>query len=436
MDTDEGSQAGEQTPLVPQSEQEVDVLDGDEESLALFLKDFASPYVYLRIEKALARWTLRRGDLLTFFVGLLMAIPITILILVGILDEKYVRKNDRIYLWSALVAKTSYRVIITLNLIAVYSYVRNRGLHRKLFNLGVGIDLNTCQYQKFKKKLGMASYMLLRFQILVLMALFVLHYSPTPLLENHTKTFANGTDNVQNELADLIKAVLVVDSALAGSIDILLTFFPILILYIFVQLSNIRLEQLRQEFFIWEKSVEEAINRFQIFYADEVKKSSKTMSSLFFIHNLSMILLIPIFSYNLALFSFNYSHIKIGYSLEYLIFQTLLLFLAWTLPLYFAKQVETNEELFKEDINKVFIETDEGEIEGIEHEIMVTHEKTFRSRKQVEMFLSYLKTRQGGFRPFGFKLQVKVSYFSSYGSIIIFLLVKTGLLKYLGTATL
>ena len=32
MDTDEGSQAGEQTPLVPQSEQEVDVLDGDEEA--------------------------------------------------------------------------------------------------------------------------------------------------------------------------------------------------------------------------------------------------------------------------------------------------------------------------------------------------------------------------------------------------------------------
>ena len=444
MITDEGNQAGERTPLVPQSEQEIDKVDGEQESLAIFLKDFASPDVYLQIEKGLARSSLRNGDLLTAALGFAMALPISIPILGGIFGlEKYVREKDRIYLRTALAAKTSYRIIMILNLIAVYSYLRKRGLHRKLFNLGTGIDFNTCQYKTFKKRLGIASCTLLRFQTIVLVALLIAEF--TPLRAVHTKTLTNGTNSVltngtnsvfTNGLGDTIKVLLVLDSTIVASVDILLTFFPVLILYIFVQLSNIRLEQLRQEFFNWENSVEEAINRFQIFYAEEVKKSSKAMSWLFLIHNMSMILMIPIFSYNLALFSINYSHIKIGYSLGYLIFQTLFFILAWASPLYFANQVATNEELFKADINKVVMKTDESEIEGIGHETMPNPEKTFRSRKQVEMLLSYLKTREGGFRAFGFKLQVKMSYISTFVSVIIYFLAKTGLMKYLGTATL
>ena len=443
MITDEGNHAGERTPLVPQLEQEIEIVDGDQESLAIFLKDFASPDVYLQIEKSLSRISLRKGDFLTFAIGFAMALPISIPILGGIFGfEKYVRKKDRIYLWTALAAKTSYRIVMILNLIAVYSYFRKRGLHRKLFNLGTGIDFNTCQYKTFKKRLGFASCALLRFQTIVLVALWIAEF--TPLHEEHTKTltnmtnsvFTNGTNSVQNGLGDTIKVLLVLDSTIVASIDIFLTFFPVLILYIFVQLSSIRLEQLRQEFFNWEQSVEEAINRFQIFYADEVKKSSKAMSCLFLIHNMSMISMIPIYSYNLALFSINYSHIKIGYSLGYLIFQTLCFFLAWALPLHLALQVETNEEQFKADINKTVIKTDESEIEGIEHETVPNREKTFRSRKQVEMLLSYLKTREGGFRAFGFKLQVKISYISTFVSVIIYFLAKTGLMKYLGTATL
>eukprot|EP00112_Aurelia_sp_Birch-Aquarium-sp1_P023044 Seg6722.1 transcript_id=Seg6722.1/GoldUCD/mRNA.D3Y31 product="hypothetical protein" protein_id=Seg6722.1/GoldUCD/D3Y31 len=436
MDADEENQAGERTPLVPQSEQKIEIADENQEPLAVFLKDFASPYVYLQTEKFLAHpSTNRLSDLLTFVFGFAITLPILLIffILFGIGSEKYVREKDRIYLWIALAAKTSYRVIMIFNLIAIYSYCRKRGLHRKLFNLGKGIDLNTCQYKEFKKRLGMASCMLLRFQTLVLVALMIAEFRPIPLHEDRTKTVTNGTNIVQSRIGDDIKVLLIIDYAAIPCVDILLTFLPVFILYIFMELSNIRLEQLKREFVNWEKSVEEAINRFQTFYADEVNKSSKDMSWLFLIHNMSMIIMIPIFSYNLALFSVNYSHIKIGYSLGYLIFQTLMFILAWALPLYFANKVETNEELFKEDINKVFIKPDESEIEN---ETVATREKTFRARKQVQMLLSYLKTRKSGFRAFGFKLQVRMSYISTFVSFFIYFLAKTGLMKYLGTPTL
>ena len=185
------------------------------------------------------------------------------------------------------------------------------------------------------------------------------------------------------------------------------------IMYILYETSKFRLSQLTNDFLKWQSSPEDAIYNHITYYSSRIKKSSSKITALFFTHNILMIILIPQFMYLCVLVGRKKS------TADFVAFVTyfLVIFASWIVPLIFAEGIRSNELSFKNEINKFckgYITTkckeSDAEIET----------RTFAKRENVERLISYLKERKTGIVMWGFAFQLKLSVWSFYLGLILF----------------
>ena len=185
------------------------------------------------------------------------------------------------------------------------------------------------------------------------------------------------------------------------------------IMYILFETSQFRLSQLTNDFLKWQSSPEDAIYHHITYYSSRIKKSSSKITALFFTHNILMIILIPQFMYLCVLVGRKKS------TADFVAFVTyfLVIFASWIVPLIFAEGIRSNELSFKNEINKFckgYIKTkckeSDAEIET----------RTFAKRENVERLISYLKERKTGIVMWGFAFQLKLSVWSFYLGLILF----------------
>ena len=186
------------------------------------------------------------------------------------------------------------------------------------------------------------------------------------------------------------------------------------IMYILYESSKIRLSKLIDELLRWEGSPEDAIYHHITNYCSQIKKSSSKITALFFTHNILMIILIPQFMYLCVLVERKKS---IGEFIAFTVY-FLVIFSSWILPLLFAQGIRSNEMAFKNEINKF---GQQYIMEQCEETIMEIATKTFGKRENVEKILLYLKERKTGLIIWGFALQLKISTWSFYVGLLLFL---------------
>ena len=185
------------------------------------------------------------------------------------------------------------------------------------------------------------------------------------------------------------------------------------IMYIFYESSKFRLSKIVDDFLQWEASPEDAIYHHLVYYSSSIRNSSSKITALFFTHNILMIILIPQFMYLCVLVG---RQKTIGEFIAFIIY-FLVIFASWILPLVFAEGIRSNELTFKNEINKFSEKYITRRCEEPTRDIT---KKTFGKRKNIEKLVLYLKERKTGLVIWGFALQLRLSTWSFYVGILLF----------------
>ena len=190
------------------------------------------------------------------------------------------------------------------------------------------------------------------------------------------------------------------------------------ILLLVFETGKLRLSQLRAEFLNWEESPEDAIYRHYTYYSARIHSSSSHIRFLFVSHNVLMIISAPLFCYLC---------VEIGRKqnvadLIIFIYYSLGTFFVWIVPLYLAERLRSIEDTFRDEVNTfckgyMHLKADANGV-SLDH----SSTKTFGSRRNVQEMMSYLKERKSGLIIGGYELQLKLSMFSFYIGLIVFII--------------
>ena len=188
------------------------------------------------------------------------------------------------------------------------------------------------------------------------------------------------------------------------------------VMYLLYGISKLRLVHFRRTFLQWEYSAEDAIYYHYTEYSIKVHRTCTKLKWLFIVHNAIMIVLTPMFCY------LSMEIVKKQNSFHFAIFILLCTetVVSWIVPLLFAEGLASQENQFREDVNKFCPGYFRDVTPGIDGEAL--ERKTFTSRGEVNKLLSYLRERKLGFVIGAYSFQLKLSMWSFYFGFILFVI--------------
>ena len=187
---------------------------------------------------------------------------------------------------------------------------------------------------------------------------------------------------------------------------------------LFQQICWARLQHIADIYLKWTRSTEDAIYNHLQDYSKKVEKSCSRLAKWFVTHNIILIIATPIvFADIIKEFkeiprsrTFIHPSLFVGF----LIYTVVI----WAAPLYFAELLQIHDENFCSAVNEFCPGTLRDKLNGEVDE----NQFTFRSRTEVNKFLSYLKNRKTGFLMGSYSFQLKLAMFSIFLAVLSFTL--------------
>ena len=195
-------------------------------------------------------------------------------------------------------------------------------------------------------------------------------------------------------------------------------------MYLLHQVCSVRLQQLLLKYLRWTGSAEDAVYDHLTNYSRKVKSSCSHLTKWFVTHNIILIIATPFFCIDIikAFQGITTSNgVQTGLFLGFLLYTAVI----WVAPLYFAEQLQNHDEEFCSRVNEfcpgTFAEL-ESELSSASVHFPNTNQDCylFRSRNEVNKFLSYLKNRKSGFLMGSYSFQLKLSMVSVFLAMISF----------------
>ena len=285
-------------------------------------------------------------------------------------------------------------------------FFKSRDMEDNMFNVELGKE-GMALFESFTRKLN------IMFVVCHSLAILVTGVSiKTGILDHFPTTWSSQNATAISELdAVIYRSNFIGEPTNLFWIPVSLTLTWIM--FILYESSKFRLSKLTEDFLHWEESPEDAVYHHISHYSLRINKSCSKVAALFFTHNILMIILIPQFMYLCVLVGRKKSAGEfIAFTVYFLV-----IFSTWIVPLMFAEGIRSNELAFANEINK-FCRKYIAEKSGVT--LAEITKKTFEKRKNVEKLLIYLKERKTGFIMWGFALQLKISAWSFYVGLLLF----------------
>lgn len=190
------------------------------------------------------------------------------------------------------------------------------------------------------------------------------------------------------------------------------------------QVCSVRLQQLLLKYLRWTGSAEDAVYDHLTNYSRKVKSSCSHLTKWFVTHNIILIIATPFLCIDIikAFQGIKKSNaVHTGLFLGFLLYTVVI----WVAPLYFAEQMQNQDEEFCSRVNEfcpgTFTEL-ESELSSASVHFPNTNQDCylFRSRNEVNKLLSYLKNRKSGFLMGSYSFQLKLSMVSVFLAMISF----------------
>ena len=188
--------------------------------------------------------------------------------------------------------------------------------------------------------------------------------------------------------------------------------------------SNVRLKDQYQTFVSWNLGVEEAIKYHVANYSEKIQLSCHRLRIWFFIHNGFLIIAVPTFVLGDATV-LQLLNVETFLRLFGLFVTPLII---WAIPLYWAEQIQKNDETFCCNINNICSFTlnttrnetavqintaNSGNNNGNNDDNL-----TFASRSELNLMVVYLQNIKSGFLSVGFTFQLRFSQISTLVSLL------------------
>ena len=204
------------------------------------------------------------------------------------------------------------------------------------------------------------------------------------------------------------------------------------VMYLLYTTSRVRLHQLSRNYLRWSRTAEDAIYDHYTNYSKITQKSCHHLRYWFVIHNLILIIAMPLFIYTIIHSFKNIETKSVDRSLLlcFLIYTSAI----WISPLVFAEWLQTSDDELTDEINTFCKGYIEEKLQQ-QHQATTasttaasttastaasTAASTFKSRADVNKLLSYLKGRKSGFLVGGYSFQFKLSMISFLLGLIAF----------------
>lgn len=333
-------------------------------------------------------------------------ILVNILLLLLVASDVYMMANGD---WKSLDVYVYFGIDLGMYLSHIFGvlYFRSRDLEANMLNvrLNNNLDVNELRKKLRRLKLGIiCSY----FSLVVLVLLF---FNTKVWL--HGRLQCNSVFTFLEGVANHLVCGLNYPTNIYGIGNSLALSWTICLLQ---QTCFVRLQQLSRNYLRWTGSTEDAIYDHLTNYARKVKASCSHLEMWFFTHNIILMLATP-FLISDIIKEFQQIRekdpIHAGLFLGFLIYTMVV----WVAPLYFAEQLQIHDENLCSSVNEFCPGTFE-ELEPELHAQLLNLPSSnqpsyvFRSRAEVNKFLSYLKNRKSGFLIGSYSFQFKLSMVS------------------------
>ena len=176
------------------------------------------------------------------------------------------------------------------------------------------------------------------------------------------------------------------------------------------------------KFIKWTLGAQEAINCHIGSYTLRMENTCRRFQWWFLIHNISLITIVPC----TAIADLQGLHSFQSLSVLDIVPGVAAVILMWALPLYFAEQIQINDERFCSKVNNFCPEqllstVNMGSREAVvnmdcdvhDHDVQDVENLTFTSRKEVQLLVAYLTNIRSGFLSVGYSFQLKLSLFTA-----------------------
>ncbi len=192
------------------------------------------------------------------------------------------------------------------------------------------------------------------------------------------------------------------------------------VMYLLHLASRIKLLQCGEKYVQWKNTAEDAIFDHFNNYSQRVYKSCRELKYWFVVHNLILIIAMPLFMYTITHTFKNIAVNSIDKSLLlcYLVYTAAV----WISPLVFAEWLQMHDLELNDEVNnfcKLYI-LEKLAADDVIQGSQEMAEYTFTSRTETNKFLSYLRGRKSGFLVGGYNFQFKLSMVSFFIGLIAF----------------
>ena len=296
-------------------------------------------------------------------------------------------------------------------------YFKKRNLEKELFDIEM---VGRCK-REVKAMLRSLNAMLVAslFHAVVSFALAIvageyLHYPSRWIADNEISHKQNTTKSVNIEGAGLYVALTSMISA--SDIYIVPTLFCLTwLMYLLSQTCRMRLLRLKSEYMAWNKHAEDAVFRHYTLYTTKLQSNCKALKLLFISHNVFMVIITPQLFYLCVEIGKKKAALDLAIFLYYLVIHLT----SWVAPLYFAEAIRSEEEIFCNDVNNFCPQYFAMQREREDSDDCYAL-RTFRSRREVNKLVSYLKSRKSGFLVGCYSFHLQLSMLSFYLGLLTF----------------